>query len=258
MRGCSFRSTVQFICLGAFMTTLSIPTFADSPRAALPPAERARLMRVLTDALSRRDFVGVHAAEALIAVGLPEPALKAFEPQVDTTEPKYRIGVWRVLARAETDPARRVPIVERVRAVLFDERAIDRVHAMETLAKLNVPVANDAERRAVETMAKDPQAGPFALWRFALTGDAVAMDGLAAFARGDDVIGRARAEYVLTHLGATDKPQAVAGKGNEAEQRERLERQLADPDEDVRVTAALGLLRMDDATRPAPTTRPKG
>ena len=234
------------------MTLLAAPSFADAPPAALSPAERARLVRVLTDASGRRDFVGVHAAEALLDVGLPELARKAFEPQADLTQPAYRIGVWRVMARVETEKARRARYVERIRAVLLDEKATDRVHAVETLAKLNEPIVTDAERRAVETMANDPAAGPFALWRLVQAKDASAMDRLTAALKGSDEIGRNRAAYALQWL---REPAQTQPSPRDAAERERLERQLNDDDEDQRVAAALGLLRMDDAARSASTTR---
>ena len=238
----------------ALMTLLAAPVLADAHGTALSTAERARLVRVLTDATKRRDFVGVHAGEALVDVGLPDPARKAFEPQAESTEPAYRIGVWRVMARVEPDKVRRASYVERIRAVLMDERAADRVHAVETLAKLNEPITGDAERRVVETMAKDPAAGPFALWRLVQAGDASAMDRLTACLTGDDEIGRARAAYVLKWLRGAAQTQPSAPDA--ADERERLRRQLAGEDEDARVAAALALLRMDDRARSA-TTRPK-
>ena len=260
MRARHVKFTFGIAAFGALMTILIGPAFSDTPRTTLSPVERARLTRVLTDALARRDFVGVHAAEALIALGLPGPARNAVTPQLDAAEPKYRIGVWRVLARAEPDRTRRAAIVERVRAVLFDERAVDRVHAMETLAKLNEPITSDAERRAVDAMASDPAAGPFALWRLAQAGDEAAVERLRACARGSDPIGRSRAEYVLPQLpGAAAKTPtatAAAAATQAAEQRQRLERQLNEDDEDRRVAAAFALLQMDDAARSA-TTRPR-
>jgi hypothetical protein len=254
MHGCYSRSTLRSIFSLALMTVLAAPSFADAPRTALYPAERARLVRVLTDATTRRDFVGVHAAEALVDVGLPEPARKAFEPQSDATQSAYRIGVWRVMARVETDKVRRAKYVERIRAVLLDEQAADRVHACETLAKLNEPITLDAERAAVDAMAKDPAAGPFALWRLVQAGDALAMDRLTAALKGSDEVGRARAGYVLKWLRGPAQTRPSARDA--AAERERLERQLAESDEDLRVAAALGLLKMDEAARSAATTRP--
>jgi len=256
MRVCNPRLTLRTIFAFALMTILAAPSFADAPRTALSPAERGRLVRVLTDAVNRRDFVGVHAAEALVDVGLLEPARKAFEPQADSKEPAYRIGVWRVMARVETaDKARRAQYVERIRAVLLDHQAADRVHACETLAKLNEPITLDAERTAVDAMAKDPAAGPFALWRLVQAGEPSAMDRLTAALKASDEIGRSRAAYVLKWLRgpAQTRPSAI----DAAAERERLEQQLTDSDEDLRVAAALALLRLDDATRSAPTTRPR-
>jgi hypothetical protein len=103
-------------------------------------------------------------------------------------------------------------------------------------------------------MAKDPAAGPFALWRLVQAGDATAMDRLTAALNGSDEVGRSRAAYALKWLRgpAQTRPSAI----DAAAERERLERQLAESNEDLRVAAALGLLRLDDAAQSAPTSRP--
>lgn len=248
------RSGLMTIVVAATSAGAAAATGFELPRAGLSPAERTRLVEVLTDAVTRRDWVGVHAGEALVELDLPEPALKAFSPQADTSKPAYRIGVWRVLARAETDEQRRTRHVQRIRDVLLDDDAPDRVHAVETLAKLEAPIINDVERRVVNALAKDPAAGPFALWRLIQAGDASALERLTASAQGSDPVGRARATYVLAQL-----PSASGGSASTkpaTAERDRLERQLADGDEDARVAAALAMLRMDDEHRSA-TTRPR-
>ena len=45
-------------------------------------------------------WVRVHAAEALLRNGLPEGVEEVFLPEAETSPPKHRIGVWRVLAQA--------------------------------------------------------------------------------------------------------------------------------------------------------------
>ena len=106
LAGTAVRLRFQMKDADLFAMRFGEPT-ADSAVSELSPVstpERQTLVNILTEALSRRDFVGIHAAEALIAIGNPQPVVEAFEPQLNSTEPKYRIGVLRVLARCETDP----------------------------------------------------------------------------------------------------------------------------------------------------------
>jgi SSS family solute:Na+ symporter len=164
--------------------------------------QRARCRDILVRALEDDSpWIRVHAAEALIALKQPEPALAAFRPKAETTEPKYRIVVWRVLAQAEPDAAERRRFLERIRAALLDPQAPDHAHAMEALAKLHEPAGDEAERKRILEVAdeKGPIA-PFAVWRLANANDATAIDRLVALLSADDAITRARAGYVLSRL----------------------------------------------------------
>src|SRR6185312_13306010 len=109
--------------------------------------------------------VRVHAAESLISLHRPEPALAAFRPIRDSMEPVQRVLVWRVLAAAEPEAGKRREYVERIRAVLLVPDGPDRTHAMESLAKLDQPAA-DAELQCIRDIAAGAgPASPFALWR---------------------------------------------------------------------------------------------
>jgi SSS family solute:Na+ symporter len=156
------------------------------------------LTRALTDP---SPWVRVHAAEALVSVKRPEPALTAFRPKAETTEPQYRIVVWRVLAGAEPEPAQRRRYVERIRAALLDPSGPDQTHAMEALAKLREPAVDDNEHRRVREVADgEGPASPFAVWRLAQSNDATAIERLVKLLGADDATTRARAAYVLGRL----------------------------------------------------------
>jgi SSS family solute:Na+ symporter len=174
---------------------------AEGPAAKLADRERSRCYDVLIRALDDESrIVRVHAADVLIALGRSEVTLTAFRPQATTTEPEYRILVWRVLAAAEPEAEKRRTYVERIRAALLAPSSPDPIHAMESLAKLNEPVT-DAERRSVHAVAEGTGPGsPFALWRLAKAGDADALNHLAKLLHSPDWITRFRAAYVLGRL----------------------------------------------------------
>src|SRR5262252_9509437 len=74
---------------------------ADEPPTTLTNEQRAQLERNLEHSRQGRgSWISIHAAEALITLGQSESVIKTFQPQSDTAIPPYRIGVWRVLARA--------------------------------------------------------------------------------------------------------------------------------------------------------------
>ncbi len=87
---------------------------------------------------TEHEFIKVHAAEYLIWLGHPEEVRKEFlqENELHGSQPKYRIGVWRVLAQTETDQAKKNEWHEKVLNAFGDLNGPDRLHASETLAKM--------------------------------------------------------------------------------------------------------------------------
>jgi len=168
--------------------------------AAGPPDPRTRCHDVLIAALKdESQWVRAHAAEALVQSGRPEPALATFRPLADTAEPKYRVVVWRILARAEPEVAVRQQYVERIRGALLDRDGPDQAHAMEALAKLHEPARDAVERALVHEIADGggPTA-PFAVWRLAQANDPVAADRLVTLLRSTDAVTRGRAAYAMS------------------------------------------------------------
>jgi solute:Na+ symporter, SSS family len=81
-------------------------------------------------------WVRVHAAEALIRNGVLDGVEATFKPLLAEGLPKHRIGVWRTLAQAQSDPAAREQYVKSIREALLDLDGPDRIHAAETLGKI--------------------------------------------------------------------------------------------------------------------------
>jgi SSS family solute:Na+ symporter len=193
---------------------------AGTPDPAPTDELRSRCYDVLVGALADESpWVRVHAAEALVSLDRPAPALAEFRPKAESAAPPYRVVVWRVLAAAEPEAPRRRQYVERIRAALLDPNGPDRTHAMEALAKLHEPPADGAERRHVRDVADGAgPASPFAIWRLAQAGDSTAVDRLVRLLQANDVTTRTRAAYVLGRmhpLPATATAALSAALGNE-------------------------------------------
>ena len=191
------------------------PVGAGHAESKLTDDVRSRCVAQLVGALDAESpWVRVHGGEALAALNRPERVIAAFRPQADTAEPQYRIGVWRVLARAEQGD-RRSEYVARIRRAFLDPNGPDQIHAIEALAKLKVPASGDAERKRVRDVAHGGgPAAPFALWRLAQGGDETAVARLASLLDNPDEATRVRAAYVLGRLRplpqATDRALSAA------------------------------------------------
>ena len=173
--------------------------------------------QLLIESLSSKgEWTSVHAAEYLIRLGQPEKTLPTFRSQADTAAPPFRIGVWRVLAQAEPTEETRTSYVERIRSVLLNKDAPDRLHALETLAKLAVPIASDQELKVVKQMSapEDPSCS-FALWRlFQHDPSKDLLDALIVQLSLPDPIARLRAGFVLGQL--PDTPNSVQSQAEKA------------------------------------------
>jgi hypothetical protein len=149
-------------------------------------------------------FARIHAAEVLCEHGHGYQVTAAMQAEAETTEPMYRLGVWRVLARVAKDDAERARYVERIRRVMFDESAPDRDGAAESLAKLGV--ADPADRAPIDQwLAKaDDAASVFPLWLRLLSDTDAERPAdearLAGYLESKDPIARLRASYILGRL----------------------------------------------------------
>ena len=109
----------------------------------------ATLRRVMAE---EREWVKVHAAEMLVYNNYPGGVREAFEAELELGPgPKYRIGVWRVLAKAAgNDAALRRKYVDEIVAAFEDRDGTDRLHAVETLGKLGYATVSPELREVAE------------------------------------------------------------------------------------------------------------
>ena len=181
---------------------IALSTGVALAQTRLSGDRRMELLEVLENAMQTRgQFTSVHAAEDLLQLGRVEEVRRAFTPQADDSQPPYRIGVWRVLARCAPDDTAREQYLKRIRAVMLDPSAPDTVHAMEALAKLNAPMHDSAERNRVEQVAFGASdAAPFAAWRLVQSHDPRAMSRLIELLQSRSDVARARAADALRRL----------------------------------------------------------
>lgn len=191
---------------------------------------------------SQTNWLRIHAAEALLDNGESNNIVGLFKPEADTASAPYRIGVWRVLARASG--AERQGYVERIRAVLHDSNATDRISASESLGKLDAAKVADSETILQWLTTADDATAAFPRWLLCLSSSGADRESnetaLAKYLRSSDAVARLRAGFVLGRL-KNISPNSVATL------REQLKLEPNDSIARVYLITAL-LLHSTDAT----------
>ena len=190
----------------ALFSALSAGHATAAESAYLPTDVREQAVGELRRALrEEREFVRVHAAEALLRLSYPEGVREVFdlEAKAHQDQPVYRIGIWRVLAQASPGAEIRERITRQIRDVFLDSTASDQIHAAESLAKLRYQIP-ESEASAFEAAAGSEDTGlsVFAHWALAPSPDGVHQSAIARLLTADDAVARLRAAYVLRHLPA--------------------------------------------------------
>lgn len=87
----------------------------------------------------QQEWVKVHAAEFLIWSGHPGSVKEVYEKEREQFEANspYRIGIWRVLAQVSGEVEKK-QLQENIRNAFLDTSGKDRIHAVETMAKLKL------------------------------------------------------------------------------------------------------------------------
>lgn len=162
------RVSVAAALIAALLTSAGIAE-GTSPPVSKQLEQRA--LAVLRDALANgKEWVKVHAAESLVWTGHPEGVYKTFLRERDSAEPPYRIGVWRVLAQSAPSEAERQLYRDRILKAFLDSNGPDRLHAVETLAKLGCAVRPEELLRVANEETGSLQA--YARWVLANSGAA--------------------------------------------------------------------------------------
>ena len=199
-------STLRFLAVLMLLTSWIFPRVAVSAEDDSGVSEelRQRCVRSLQDVLSEgRRWVKVHAAEYLLALEYREGVQAAFQGELEqfSEEPQYRIGIWRVLARAADNDKQRNAWTGKIRKVFLDPAATDRLHAVETLAKLGYQVCDDDVGAFEEAARPDRTAmTAFARWVLVNSDRPEAEARLAELLASPDVKVRGYAAYALRHL----------------------------------------------------------
>ena len=211
---CSLYLSISLACV----LLAPAPIALRSARAAddvpnLAPQLRDRSVAAIRQVLDREQrFIKVHAAEYLLWLGYAQGVEETFrqELQAHGGEPQYRIGIWRVLARCDVHGVEPSEWTDKIRDVLRNLSAPDRVHAAETLAKLGYHLRDD-EMAAMEEAARLDGApiAPYALWVLANSDWPAAEDRLAALLGSADGDTRLGAAYALRHRPAVSPATAT-------------------------------------------------
>jgi hypothetical protein len=180
------------------------PAAAEQPSAPEAKSLRERALTELRRALDEESkWVKVHAAESLLGIGEFDQVAASFAEELKQrgSEPQYRIGIWRVLARAVADEAQRAHYVRQILDVALTDGSPDRVHAVEALAKLRYQLT-DTERARIKRFAATSSEAeqPNYLWLLAISGKAADRQALVELLRSTKVETRAVAAYAMRHL----------------------------------------------------------
>ncbi|WP_298649932.1 hypothetical protein [uncultured Proteiniphilum sp.] len=123
---------------------------------------------------NQKEWIKVHAAEFMLWSGYPDGVKELFirEEQLYGDISPYRIGIWRVLMQTETELQQKEVWIDKLRQAYFDKNSTDRLHAIETLAKLEVPVFGDETKLSdIFTGGIPDSFSIYKLWNFAYTSD---------------------------------------------------------------------------------------
>ncbi len=157
---------------------------------------------------TQQQWVKVHAAEFLIWTGNAEGIKQAFlkELELFNEKPQYRVGIWRVLAQV-SDSAEVTQYKKQIVNAFLDTAGKDRIHAIETMAKLKMSPLPDypfETQDALKSSVKSLSA--YAHWAIAYT-NADSMQSAQKYFLGrlpdanEDIVQQRIAAYVLRNSG---------------------------------------------------------
>ena len=175
-------------------------------KAELTTEQRELAVETLRTVLrDQTKWVKVHSAEFLLSLGYPQGVAEQFFKELEAhgSEPEYRIGIWRVLARASSTPAQRDAFVDRILSAACDDTGSDRVHAIEALAKLRISLTRESTANISRWVQEaNPADAAFGHWLLALSADEEALRSqnlalLTLLLQSKEPLARLRSAYSL-------------------------------------------------------------
>jgi SSS family solute:Na+ symporter len=159
----------------------------------------------------QQEWVKVHAAEFLIWSGHPGGGKEAYLKELERfhEKPQYRIGIWRVLTQLSNGDEAAQYKTKIVNAFL-DTAGRDRIHAIETMAKLKIsPLPQYPEATSAALHGDIKSLSAYTHWAVAYTSeDSVKAAGKYFLGRlldaREDILQRRVAAYVLRNSGELD------------------------------------------------------
>lgn len=168
---------------------------------------------VLRQAASCGDFwVMVHAVEFLAKTGFTEEAKGFIKTELLRYEnvPQQRIGVWRSVYLTDTTKQVRDSLIGKIRQCYTDTGGKDRVHAVETLAKLGHSIGTVDTGIVNSDIRKGGMMRPFVMWALAIheqDKDKTRLDDLLQLLNANDDQSRKLAAYAMGYIGQLNKEQ---------------------------------------------------
>jgi hypothetical protein len=198
-----FTSPVVFFLIFYCVIFINCTTMPD-------PLSKRALDELFVTLRTQPEFIKVHAAEYLIWLGHKEEAREAFlaEDKLHGDQPKYRIGIWRVLAQTEQDSSGAKTWQDKIYRAFGDLEGPDRLHASETLAKLQLsPLEKYPEATQQSLSSENKNLKVYTLWAISfasqdsLTKNRVTFINKALKDTTTDV--RKISSYILRRMGLT-------------------------------------------------------
>src|SRR5690625_3674895 len=191
------RFVIGFICLTLFSCT--------SQNNQRPVELRIEAVDSLYSVLyGTTKWAKVHAGEYLIQLDYRKAIDSVFKAENEEfgQEEGYRIGIWRVLALASRTDEQRDFWISKIKEVYENDRASDKIHALESLAKLGISVETDPG----EIVSAD---AVFKSWAYALSSPDAKTSVISRLIKNIeseevDLKVKKRSVYVLRQLGSLD------------------------------------------------------
>ncbi|HKI70472.1 MAG TPA: hypothetical protein VKA67_12845, partial [Verrucomicrobiae bacterium] len=187
----------------ACVSTISL--VAPCIAAPAPTASRERAVQILDRELHKASgWVQIHAADALLDHGMTREVRAVFSPMSEHPPSACCIGVWRVMARAAAARQSRAGFVEKIRKVMLDAKATNRLEAAESLAKLGASIPSDRDALIQWLDTANEAIAPYPQWLLVLSSTgrqrATAEASLADLLNSDNPLARLRAAFALGRI----------------------------------------------------------